>query len=1069
MLFNLLALALAASAAVDKPHRKCRPELPEDAFVDETVTNDVSAAIMALLPEREPLAQDHPLVALDVTDRGVLVVDEDGMDMTVTFIHEGAGYESQLFYFLYTVEDDGSIVKGDDVLIFENVSYWRKGCMFTGVARTFSGFQRGDRIGFKLIADGYNRDSRAGPWHTIDSLNPEENGQIYRHTAVAQEDIDGLDADTTVIDLGFEDLLYQSGDKDFNDAVFRVRFVGEVELAPTTPVTRDGILVETSQCTDATEADITSTTQSFGYEYALLDGADVDGNGVGCQSTMRLIPDGWELAENTPTTTSALMCHTWSTTCVGLEDGTFVNPLTLAECEGFMLETDVAVDSDDDEPDCARATTCPARILIRRADPAVSAYLDEVDVALSFDETDEDTTRALGWTPEGAGYTIVSDGRTGNAIRIAGSGTALLEIAVPAESATLSLSVSVWSRVITQGSLSDTPSEAYSLFIDIFYTDGTADFRSVGYLDPTNTEWHQTTADILPAAGKTLETVRVRMRLTEEATVEFDDVTLGAASGNRLVNGALDLPAVDGAAFFWDEYRDGYTLDASVFGEECLLMSADGTDEEHGAVQVIDLTGSQLPESVTLLFGAESAAEGVSGTADINYGLWVDLFFEDAEPSYGNVVEFETGTHGFEQAFKTLSAGFKLERIVVTPLFRAHSGQACFKNIFVSVVADCAAPSATSLVHGDPHYVTFDGLRFDYQGVGEFLLVEDPSITVQVRHEAAGEAAIATAVSIGYNETFVSLEATSGTRNPVLRVNGGLVFLGTVHQTVLLNETAGSVGTALLSGTVGSEETPFTMDVVFPETGHRVTAVVFVSSFDVQFFQVSVSVPESSAGLTTGLLGNYNGDATDDLEVETARRRRQDETDAEFIHTVVGEAYRITNDSNSNFYYAAGDGPETFNDLSRGTPPGVEDFPAEDVATAEEVCSEYVGLDETTYTECLLDVLYTDDASFTVGYRSVQSVVGSDAAADDLAAVSVESGDDDDDSNGNGGGDGDDAAIIVGSILGATALIGFVVLVHQRMKLSSEDKQLNAASGETLATGEQLGARELQRRQETGI
>merc|ERR1712065_62450 len=85
----------------------------------------------------------------------------------------------------------------------------------------------------------------------------------------------------------------------------------------------------------------------------------------------------------------------------------------------------------------------------------------------------------------------------------------------------------------------------------------------------------------------------------------------------------------------------------------------------------------------------------------------------------------------------------------------------------------------------------------------------------------------------------------------------------------------------------------------------------------------------------------------------------------------------------------AGDGPETFNDLSRGTPPGVEDFPAEDVATAEEVCSEYVGLDETTYTECLLDVLYTDDASFTVGYRAALAVVGSGAAADDLMAVST--------------------------------------------------------------------------------
>merc|ERR1711916_353467 len=201
---------------------------------------------------------------------------------------------------------------------------------------------------------------------------------------------------------------------------------------------------------------------------------------------------------------------------------------------------------------------------------------------------------------------------------------------------------------------------------------------------------------------------------------------------------------------------------------------------------------------------------------------------------------------------------------------------------------------------------------------------------------------------------------------------------------------------------------------------------------------------------------------TDDLEVETARRRRQDETDAEFIHTVVGEAYRITNDSNSNFYYAAGDGPETFNDLSRGTPPGVEDFPAEDVATAEEVCSEYVGLDETTYTECLLDVLYTDDASFTVGYRAALAVVGSGAAADDLMAVSTGSGDggntgavdgssdggDDGgrDTSGGGSSDDDDVTVIAGAIVGSTAMVCLAILLHQHRKLKTEDKKLDAAA-----------------------
>ena len=87
---------------------------------------------------------------------------------------------------------------------------------------------------------------------------------------------------------------------------------------------------------------------------------------------------------------------------------------------------------------------------------------------------------------------------------------------------------------------------------------------------------------------------------------------------------------------------------------------------------------------------------------------------------------------------------------------------------------------------GDPHYVTADGLKYDMQGCGEFVLVEtvdenDPDpVMVQTRTERVGgnlsiNTAMATEVD-GYNVTIDTKDAQPLT---IVAPDGGEVSLPT--------------------------------------------------------------------------------------------------------------------------------------------------------------------------------------------------------------------------------------------------------------------------------------------------
>ncbi|KAK1162674.1 mucin-4-like [Acipenser oxyrinchus oxyrinchus] len=176
---------------------------------------------------------------------------------------------------------------------------------------------------------------------------------------------------------------------------------------------------------------------------------------------------------------------------------------------------------------------------------------------------------------------------------------------------------------------------------------------------------------------------------------------------------------------------------------------------------------------------------------------------------------------------------------------------------------DCSSYRAPSsgLMSGDPHISSFDDLRYTFNGLGDFILVNaqdsDSSFTLQARTVITPNSK-----ATNFND-FAAQYKENGTTNTVLWILKGTDSIDVIVNNKLISEFT----TVLDSGEF------YEADEILLErsSGNTVSAtfsgilsIKVTASFSLM--NAVINLPSKYKSKTEGLLGKWNGDQSDDLK-----------------------------------------------------------------------------------------------------------------------------------------------------------------------------------------------------------
>ncbi len=258
--------------------------------------------------------------------------------------------------------------------------------------------------------------------------------------------------------------------------------------------------------------------------------------------------------------------------------------------------------------------------------------------------------------------------------------------------------------------------------------------------------------------------------------------------------------------------------------------------------------------------------------------------------------------------------------------------------------------------NGDPHLTTNDGVRYDFQAAGEFVLARGPGLEVQARQEPwekSKYASINTQFAFRVGTARVTV-AAGGTME--VRVGGalrrpdrapvGLPGGGSIRAATLDDRCSGLV-------------------LTWPD-GSRACV------WSVGVWGVALSLQPSAAvrGKLVGLLGNADGNGANDFvtrdgkQLDAAALRKSSTAAFQQLYRVFGQSWRLKQ-AESLLRYAKGETTATFTKLkfpSRFWT--VDNISAAARARAEAKCRELGVTDPEVLEDCILDLAVTGEEAF---------------------------------------------------------------------------------------------------------
>jgi uncharacterized repeat protein (TIGR01451 family) len=189
------------------------------------------------------------------------------------------------------------------------------------------------------------------------------------------------------------------------------------------------------------------------------------------------------------------------------------------------------------------------------------------------------------------------------------------------------------------------------------------------------------------------------------------------------------------------------------------------------------------------------------------------------------------------------------------------------------------APSGSST--GDPHILTFDGLHYDFQAIGDFVLVKalDSDLEIQVR-QAPWSVSPTTTLNVGLATTVDGKQLEFSIDQPFPLLDGIPLTLGLNESQPLGN---GSISRTSING-YGTQGELYTVNYA---NGDRLLLNVFAD------FLIDPTLHLNSSQTVIGLLGNNNGLIEDDLALRDGTLSPQANT-PDYLLTEFAASWQVT-------------------------------------------------------------------------------------------------------------------------------------------------------------------------------
>ena len=185
---------------------------------------------------------------------------------------------------------------------------------------------------------------------------------------------------------------------------------------------------------------------------------------------------------------------------------------------------------------------------------------------------------------------------------------------------------------------------------------------------------------LIVALGSVVPSLAHAALQPQDATVAKTVITPRAGGENLLKAGA------------WRAFEKGFRRDGGAF----VCDNGADTKARRGASQTVMLDQKR---PAPIIATAWSRAEAITGSADSDYALYLDLVYADGSSLWGQVASFTPGNHDWQERRVVIVPDRPVSSVTVNLLLRHHGGRASFRDAKLQTVI---APDGGTVFDGVP-------------------------------------------------------------------------------------------------------------------------------------------------------------------------------------------------------------------------------------------------------------------------------------------------------------------------------------------------------------------------------